>query len=498
MKDKGSKLQTLWARLASIWAAPMGVWLIFVLLIFSVQFLFPWDQRSWQRFFRSIGIGVALMAVAAIWWTRREGTVYTDTARWRGETQQFRDVRRTRDFLLAFTGMTTLFLLVYSSQTIYAGKGIAGALYVFGAGGLLGLASLLSGAILGLLFGIPRSNRERESGTIPVPSDGPGQSSASSSQPALSSPGVAPRAVAVAFRSNTNLEEISDWLTKIIVGLGLTQLSDIPDYVRRLTAFVSHPADPSGAAALTQNVAFAIMTAFSACGFLMGYLLTRLFLQGALVRAEQPEAELSDLLRDIAQGTPPPQPPAQTPPDELLPERDVAVAVRAEKVTAGISEATLRAHITRLAREYEQLRGTMSPGVERTHAMEKIAAQMRTLAFSAAAFLEDLKNSSSEGERLAAVMFLQVNFDPRSISWLADRIAAEKPFIGYHAALALLAAVRAFTTTHRDELRDAIGKGMAALKGKESTDRYQVLRTAKAELEASQQGAGVSESDLSA
>jgi hypothetical protein len=31
----------------------------------------------------------------------------------------------------------------------------------------------------------------------------------------------------VAFRGNTNLEQISDWLTKILVGVGLTQLGRV-------------------------------------------------------------------------------------------------------------------------------------------------------------------------------------------------------------------------------------------------------------------------------
>ena len=42
--------------------------------------------------------------------------------------------------------------------------------------------------------------------------------------------------------------------------------------------------------------------------------------------------------------------------------------------------------------------------------------------------------------------------DPAWLPWLADRIAAEKPFIGYHAAVALLSAARAVP----DESLDAV------------------------------------------
>jgi hypothetical protein len=224
------------------------------------------------------------------------------------------------------------------------------------------------------------------------------------------------------------------------------------------------------------------MTAFSACGFLMGYLLTRLFLQGALVRAEAPAAQLNLVLQTTALNMPAPRDAAQTPPGELLPESDVTEAMRAKVVSAGISQVELRDQIARLAQEYEQLRVAKSPGTERTHAMEKVAAQMKTLALTAAPLLEALKNSASDGERLAAVTFLQVSPDPQSIAWLADRIALEKPFIGYHAAKALLAAVRAFGATHRDELNLAIEQAQEVLKGKETSDRYYVLQKAKQEL----------------
>jgi len=36
------------------------------------------------------------------------------------------------------------------------------------------------------------------------------------------------------YSGNTNLEQISDWLTKILVGVGLTQLREIPGQVQRL------------------------------------------------------------------------------------------------------------------------------------------------------------------------------------------------------------------------------------------------------------------------
>jgi hypothetical protein len=84
-------------------------------------------------------------------------------------------------------------------------------------------------------------------------------------------------------RVNTNLEEISDWLTKIIVGLGLYELKLIPGWIDRLAA-----AFASSLSQTKPHQAFlgAAIVFFLICGFLLGYLVTRLYLQGALGRAD--------------------------------------------------------------------------------------------------------------------------------------------------------------------------------------------------------------------
>ena len=55
---------------------------------------------------------------------------------------------------------------------------------------------------------------------------------------------------------NTNLEQVSDWLAKIIVGVTLPQLTVLPEWLGKVA------------------------------GFLAGYLMTRLYLASALKRAE--------------------------------------------------------------------------------------------------------------------------------------------------------------------------------------------------------------------
>jgi hypothetical protein len=84
-------------------------------------------------------------------------------------------------------------------------------------------------------------------------------------------------------RVNTNLEEISDWLTKIIVGLGLIELRQMPAKLDQLAGVVEQSMAPN---ATRHSVAVAVIISFSLLGFLFGYLITRLYIQGALSRAE--------------------------------------------------------------------------------------------------------------------------------------------------------------------------------------------------------------------
>ena len=82
---------------------------------------------------------------------------------------------------------------------------------------------------------------------------------------------------------NSNLELISDWLTKILVGVGLTQFKSIPPALQKLATFIAGGIQSSG-----QDQAFALFVIlyFSFGGFVAAYLETRVFLTGAFVRSE--------------------------------------------------------------------------------------------------------------------------------------------------------------------------------------------------------------------
>jgi len=125
-------------------------------------------------------------------------------------------------------------------------------------------ASLATGILIGFLFGIPRT-LQREAQKVDTTTG--------------SQPGTAD-----AYGVNTNLEQISDWLTKIIVGVGLVQLTVIPGKLRGLADYL---ATAFGAQTVPSAMVITIICYFGIFGFLLGYLWTRLYLMGEFSRVER-------------------------------------------------------------------------------------------------------------------------------------------------------------------------------------------------------------------
>src|SRR5262245_5048067 len=132
---------------------------------------------------------------------------------------------------------------------------------------LWSLACLVSGAFIGFLFGIPRVLEEARKTE---------ENQRNKRQESKSS--------ADRVQVNTNLEQGSDWLTKIIVGVALIELKNIPDYMNRAANFIGAGLDGGP----TTNVfAGAMIIYFALLGFLSSYLLTRLYLTSAFKRADE-------------------------------------------------------------------------------------------------------------------------------------------------------------------------------------------------------------------
>jgi hypothetical protein len=134
---------------------------------------------------------------------------------------------------------------------------------VLGVASMVAAASTLAGMFLGFLFGVPRTLQQgdgvEDSGATKDKSNG--------------SP----------YRPNTNLEQISDWLTKILLGAGLTQIGSIRLWIRNLGVSLE-----PGFGGQSNAYAFAIATViyYMFDGFLIGYLWTRLYLAGAMHEAD--------------------------------------------------------------------------------------------------------------------------------------------------------------------------------------------------------------------
>jgi uncharacterized membrane protein len=105
---------------------------------------------------------------------------------------------------------------------------------------LWAMACLASGALIGFLFAVPRLNPAARVTTRLMP--------------------------------NTNVEAVSDWLTKILVGVGLVNFSAIGGFVE------GRGKELADAMATAKPFATGLIVYFFIAGIIEGYILTRLFL----------------------------------------------------------------------------------------------------------------------------------------------------------------------------------------------------------------------------
>jgi len=130
---------------------------------------------------------------------------------------------------------------------------------------IVSLAAALIGGVVGFVFAVPRSRRGQND-VQPTQKDELHSSD---------------------YTANTNLEQISDWLTKILVGAGLVELKDLPGYLNNVAASL---APAIGDEVSARPVVVCLLGCFGAWGFSFAYLLTRLWLPKALKRAEHEDA----------------------------------------------------------------------------------------------------------------------------------------------------------------------------------------------------------------
>lgn len=162
------------------------------------------------------------------------------------------------------------------------------------------------------------------------------------------------------------------------------------------------------------------------------------------------------------------------PPTQAEQER----AVEVEELLEGVP-SLIRKEADALAFEYEKVRASMPASDDRTRKMEIVVAKMRAIGRAVYPLRNELASSASAGKRLLAIAALQVLPDYDMLTWLAERIKGEKPFIGYHALLALAQAAKSpSAAAHRSELIESLRVAQSA---KDSfgtdADRYRLLQT---------------------
>lgn len=129
---------------------------------------------------------------------------------------------------------------------------------------LISGASFFIGALLGFLFGFPRTTDSDEGDP----------------------------AVKLRYQHNKNLEQISDWVIKMLIGIGLSQMREFPSalwyYASRLTEGVSTIGSIKVNGIYTSPApASCLILFFLICGFIEGYLATRLLLPSKLVEVDK-------------------------------------------------------------------------------------------------------------------------------------------------------------------------------------------------------------------
>lgn len=183
------------------------------------------------------------------------------TMKWRAEMNDKGQTQVTHsDRALQFLSLSMLAGVAGIAIYVLQPPTISDDFSVLGVGLFVAGAALVLGGILGFLFGIPR--------TLQRESTGPERSA---------------KDTTVDYQANTNLEQISDWLTKMLVGVGLTQLTSMPTHLKGVSEYI---ATGLGSRPSDLIIALAIILYFSVIGFLFGYLWTRLNFAGALRQAD--------------------------------------------------------------------------------------------------------------------------------------------------------------------------------------------------------------------
>ncbi|MFD5467823.1 hypothetical protein ACFWIQ_34175 [Kitasatospora sp. NPDC127059] len=302
------------------------------------------------------------------------------------------------------TGTGLLGLLMFSLGREHAWQALGGGLVVAG-------ASTVLGGALGFLFGVPRVK------------SGSGEPQGS-------------------YAPNTNLEQVSDWLTKVLLGVGLTQLGSLGERLHQLGTALAPVLGGADAAA---PFAAALVLYFLVLGFLAGWLVTRLALPRVLTETD----EALDL---FLAGQ----------------DRDR----RGDKVGADDLRVRAMQQLGLLGGSADQpaaLAAQLPPASGSPTGPEGVVAEVRSTAKRSALTADqvrDLYADGSEGRRIQALALMQGDPSLADLPSVLDAIEHPRSgFEQYHALLAARGLLSRLPGTEAQRLRDAVAAQLVDPRG---------------------------------
>lgn len=297
------------------------------------------------------------------------------------------------------------------------------------------LACLLVGTFIGFLFGIPKILQGGGQNPPPPPPTGTAASQgATGTNPPTPPPSPTATGISYQQQVNTNLTEISDWLTKIIVGLGLVNLKQIPAYLDKYAGILAGALFKSATAkGVMEPLAFAFsygtIIGYTILGFLFGYISTRVYLSTIFLTADRRSLDLDKALTEIT-ATKAAVDSANLKAEFALVNATTAPATQAGNPATPNVQPTAAKTLTQLINEYNDIRQTMKPSSNRTSRMTEVIVQMVRIApltenFDLIAMLKDNDN----GNRLAAYAYLYARPDYARLGDLVEALIADRaPF----------------------------------------------------------------------
>ena len=170
----------------------------------------------------------------------------------------------TSKFLFIFLSLIASLFVCYGMLALYSYSLSDNGSVTFAILFMVASSSYTIGNVLGFLFGIPKTIQSQRD-SVSMEKD-------------------------TTYQVNTSLEQISDWLTKMIVGAGLVEFKNIVTFIRDISKEISSGIGTDNA----QPIIISSIICFMIIGFFVTYLSTRLYIANALADAHNELQENSE------------------------------------------------------------------------------------------------------------------------------------------------------------------------------------------------------------